>query len=183
MLAAAAIRAGDASVVVAGGMESMNQGPYLLPEGALRLPPGQCRAGRLDRRRRPVVRDRGLPHGHARRARRDQSRVSRADQDAFALESHRRAVAAIDAAGSPTRSCRCPSAAAARRCSLTTDESPRRDTTAEALARLKPVFDLPDRRGRPGRRPGHGHGGQRAGHHGRRRGNRRRQRAEVERSG
>ncbi len=32
MLAAAAIRAGDASVVVAGGMESMNQGPYLLPK-------------------------------------------------------------------------------------------------------------------------------------------------------
>ena len=72
MLAAAEIRAGDAEIVVAGGMENMNQAPVPPPQGALRLPPGRCRAHRRDRPRRPVVRTRGVPHGHPRRARRDQ---------------------------------------------------------------------------------------------------------------
>ena len=78
--------------------------------------------------------------------------VSRADQDAFALESHRRAVAAQDAgrfademAPVTVRD------AKGRETVVDADEGPRRDTTAEALARLKPVFPLPGRRG-PGRR-------------------------------
>ena len=72
MLAAAAIKAGDAEVVVAGGMESMSQGPYLLPKARFgyRFGHGQLRG--LDDLRRAVVRDRGLPHGHARRAGRAQ---------------------------------------------------------------------------------------------------------------
>ena len=47
-------------------------GPVPDAQGALRLPAGQRRADRRDRPRRPVVRDRGVPHGHARRARGDQ---------------------------------------------------------------------------------------------------------------
>ena len=71
-------------------------------------------------------------------------RVNRADQDAFALASHRRRSRPSTRAASTPRSCRWPSATrrAARRSSHV-DESPRRDTTAEALARLKPAFDLP----------------------------------------
>ena len=71
--------------------------------------------------------------------------VSREDQDAFALESHRRAVEAIDAgrfademAPVTVRD------AKGRETVVDTDEGPRRDSTVEALARLKPAFALPD---------------------------------------
>jgi acetyl-CoA C-acetyltransferase len=97
MLAAAEIRAGDADLVVAGGMESMNRAPYLLPGARFgyRLGNGEV----VD----STVHDglwcsiEGCHMGtHAERvAIREQ--VSRADQDAFALESHRRAIAAQDA--------------------------------------------------------------------------------------
>ena len=71
MLAAAAIRAGDGDLFVAGGMESMNGAPYLLRKARFGYRLGRGDDGRLDRHRRPVVRGRGLPHGHPRRARRD----------------------------------------------------------------------------------------------------------------
>jgi acetyl-CoA C-acetyltransferase len=70
--------------------------------------------------------------------------VGREDQDAFALESHRRAIEAMDAgrftdemAPVTVRD------AKGRETVVDTDEGPRRDSTAEALARLKPVFALP----------------------------------------
>jgi acetyl-CoA C-acetyltransferase len=70
--------------------------------------------------------------------------VSRADQDAFALESHRRAVAAQDEGRFADEIA--PVAvrdAKGRETVVDADESPRRDTTAEALARLSPAFPLP----------------------------------------
>src|SRR6185437_7763779 len=80
---------------------------------------------------------------HAERvAIRDQ--VSREDQDRFALESHRRAVTAIDAGR--FRDEIVPVAvrdAKGREMIVETDEGPRRDTSLEALARLRPAFDLP----------------------------------------
>ena len=80
---------------------------------------------------------------HAERvAIRDQ--VSREDQDRFALESHRRAVTAIDAGR--FRDEIVPVAvrdAKGRETIVETDEGPRRDTSLEALARLRPAFDLP----------------------------------------
>jgi acetyl-CoA C-acetyltransferase len=144
MLAAAEIRAGDAQVVVAGGMESMNRAPYLLPAARFgyRLGNGEV----VD----STVADglwcalEGCHMGtHAERvAIREQ--VSRADQDAFALESHRRAVAAQDAgrfadelAPVTVRD------AKGRETLVEADEGPRRDTTIEALARLRPAFPLP----------------------------------------
>ena len=72
MLAASEIRAGDAELVIAGGMESMNGAPYLLPGARFGLRLGNAELDRLDRGRRPVVRHRGLPHGHPRRTGRDQ---------------------------------------------------------------------------------------------------------------
>src|SRR3712207_4462265 len=73
------------------------------------------------------------------------SRVSREDQDAFALASHRKAIAAIDAGRFDdelvpvtTRD------AKGREQQVTQDENPRRDTSAELLAKLRPVFQLPD---------------------------------------
>jgi acetyl-CoA C-acetyltransferase len=145
MIAAAAIRAGDADVVVAGGMESMSQGPYLLPKARFgyRLGHGQL----VD----ATVAD-GLwcstddchMGTHAERVAIAET-VTRADQDAFALESHRRAVAAADAGRFEDELA--PVTVVGRRGQETIvdrDEGPRRDTSAEALARLRPAFALPD---------------------------------------
>ncbi len=143
MLAAAEIRAGDAEVVVAGGMESMNQAPYLLPKARFgyRLGTGEI----LD----ATVSD-GLwcsieachMGTHAERVA-AHSGVSREDQDRFALESHRKAIAAIDAGRFEDELVPVPIRRGREEALFTTDEAPRRDTTLEALARLRPAFDLP----------------------------------------
>ncbi|HEY8800551.1 MAG TPA: acetyl-CoA C-acetyltransferase [Candidatus Limnocylindrales bacterium] len=144
MLAAAEIRAGDAEVAVAGGMENMNLAPYLLPKARFgyRLGDGKL----VD----AAVHD-GLwcafenchMGTHAERvAIRDH--VSREDQDAFALASHQRAIAAIDEGRFTDEIA--PVAirdAKGQETVVDTDEGPRRDSTAEALARLKPAFELP----------------------------------------
>jgi acetyl-CoA C-acetyltransferase len=144
MLAAAEIRAGDAEIVVAGGMENMNLAPYLLPKARFgyRLGNGTL----VD----SAVADgltcafEGCHMGtHAERVA-IRSGVSREDQDAFALASHQRAVAAIDS-GRFTDELAAVTVrdAKGRETVVDTDEGPRRDTSLEALARLKPVFDLP----------------------------------------
>src|SRR5690606_31603670 len=140
MLAAQAIRAGDGAAFVAGGMESMSNAPYLLRghRTGVKLGHGELLDG--------VIHDGlwcsfGQCHmgGHAEYTAR-KAMVSRSDADAFALESHRRAVAAIDsgrfrqeivsvevpARGGPVR--------------IDTDEAPRRDTSLESLAKLPPAF-------------------------------------------
>ena len=144
MLAAAEIRAGDAELVVAGGMENMNQAPFLLEKARFgyRLGNGTL----ID----SAVADgltcafEGCHMGtHAERVAIHDG-ISREDQDAFALRSHERAVAAKDAgrfgdelAPVTVRD------AKGRETVVDADEGPRRDTSLEALARLKPVFDLP----------------------------------------
>jgi acetyl-CoA C-acetyltransferase len=144
MLAASEIRAGDAEVVVAGGMESMNLAPYLLPKARFgyRLGDGTVVDSAVADGLTCAIE--GCHMGtHAERvAIRDD--VSREDQDAFALRSHQRAIEAIDAgrfaaeiAPVTVRD------AKGRETIVDTDEGPRRDTSLEALARLKPVFDLP----------------------------------------
>jgi acetyl-CoA acyltransferase len=72
--------------------------------------------------------------------------VSRADQDAFALESHKRAIAAIDAGRFKDEIVPLDVEVYAedgskKRVKFDTDEGPRRDTSAEGLAKLKPAFD------------------------------------------
>ena len=143
MLAAAAIRAGDASMVVAGGMESMNQGPYLLPKARFgyRLGNAQMIDSTVADGLWCAVEDCHMGT-HAERVA-AHSGVSRADQDAFALESHRRAVAAIDEGRFADEIVPVTVRRGREETLVTTDESPRRDTSAEALARLKPAFDLP----------------------------------------
>jgi acetyl-CoA C-acetyltransferase len=145
MLGAAEIRAGDAEVVVAGGMESMNGAPYFLPRARFgyRLGNGTI----VD----ATVHDglwcaiEGCHMGtHAERVA-ISNKVSRQDQDEFALRSHQRAVAAIDEgrfeaeiAPVTVRDTK------GRETIVAVDEGPRRDSTIEALARLKPAFDLPE---------------------------------------
>ena len=144
MLAAAEIRAGDADVVVAGGMESMNGAPYLLPNARFgyRLGDGAL----ID----TTVHDglwcsiEGCHMGtHAERVAISNT-VSREDQDAFALASHEKAIAAIDAGRFEAETAPVTLRdTKGRETVVSVDEGPRRDTSLEALGRLKPVFDLP----------------------------------------
>ena len=145
MLAAAEIRAGDAEIAVAGGMESMNQAPYLLPNARFgyRLGNGELVDSTVADGLWCAIEDCHMGTHAERVAIKD--RVSREDQDAFALESHRRAIEAIDegrfdAEIAPVT----VRDAKGRENVVTVDESPRRDSTIEALARLKPAFDLPE---------------------------------------
>ena len=140
-LAALLIRAGEAEVVVAGGMESMSQAPRLLPgtrRGVLLGPLALADAVLQDGLTCPVD---GVPMGEHGDAVARELGVSRADQDAYALRSQQRyeaarqagwiaeelvAVAVPDGAGPPR--------------AVDRDEQPRPDTTAAGLARLRPVF-------------------------------------------
>lgn len=140
MLAAQAIRVGDAQAIVAGGMESMSGAPYIvrgyregvkfgnrtiidgLVHDGLWCSFGDCHMG-----------------GHAEYTA-WKADVSREDQDAFALSSHQKAIAAID--GGEFESEIVPVEIAGRRGSVTVsvDEPPRRETSLEALGRLRPAF-------------------------------------------
>ncbi|HWH23349.1 MAG TPA: acetyl-CoA C-acetyltransferase [Candidatus Limnocylindria bacterium] len=143
MLAAAQIRAGDIDIAVAGGMESMNQGPYLLPKARFgyRLGSGAL----VD----ATVVDglwcaTELVHmgTHAERVAASNA-VSRADQDQFALESHQKAIAAIDAGRFGDEIAPVPVRQGREEVEFATDEAPRRDTTLDALGKLRPAFELP----------------------------------------
>ena len=145
MLAAAEIKAGDAEIVVAGGMESMNQAPFLLPNARFgyRLGNGEL----VD----ATVHD-GLwcsvenchMGTHAERVAISNA-VSRADQDAFALASHEKAIAAIDAGRFESEIAPVTVRdAKGREAVVAVDENPRRDSSIEALGRLRPAFALPE---------------------------------------
>jgi acetyl-CoA C-acetyltransferase len=144
MLAASEIRAGDAELVVAGGMESMNGAPYVLPGArfGLRLGNAELIDSTVADGLWCAIEDCHMGTHAERVAISDQ--VSREDQDAFALASHEKAIDAIDAGRFDAEMA--PVAvrdAKGREIIVTVDEGPRRDSSAEALARLKPVFDLP----------------------------------------
>jgi acetyl-CoA acyltransferase len=138
--AAERIAAGQATAILAGGTESMS----LVPMGGHKVAPNPA----LVATHPDVYLTTGLvAENHAR-----ESAISRDAQDAFALESHRRAIAAIDAGrfhdeivpltvtlaeqgagnGAPS----------VRQVSFTVDEGPRRDTSPEALAKLRPAFHV-----------------------------------------
>jgi acetyl-CoA C-acetyltransferase len=145
MLAASEIRAGDAELVIAGGMESMNGAPYVLPGArfGLRLGNAQLIDSTVNDGLWCAIEDFHMVTHDERVAIKEH--VSREDQDAFALASHQKAIAAIDSgrfdaemAPVTVRDTK------GRETVVTTDEGPRRDSTAEALARLKPAFALPD---------------------------------------
>ena len=132
------IRAGGDRVVVAGGVESMS----LLPFGGLKPSPNPWLAEHYP----AALLTMGLTAERVAR----HYRVSRADQDAFALASHRKAVAA-QAAGRFTDelipvpvTTAIPGASAGKptvtESTFSADEGPRADSSLEALAKLKPAF-------------------------------------------
>lgn len=141
VLAAQAVRLGDHDVVVAGGMESMSNAPYLLPKARDGYRMGHQRAvdsmihdGLWD-----VYNDYHM--GNTGEVVAERYDVSREQQDAWAFESHRRAVAAIDA-GNFRREIVAVEVPRRKKDPIVfdTDESPRRDTSIEALAKLRPAF-------------------------------------------
>ncbi len=140
MLGAGAIRAGDADVIVAGGMENMNLGPYILPGARTGYRLGDQRV--ID----ATVHD-GLWCSMADvhmgiRAERVAAKhgVTREAQDEFALRSHRLAIAAQESGR--FRDEIVPVEVPAKKGStvVDTDEAPRSDTSLEALAKLNPAF-------------------------------------------
>ena len=146
MLAAQAIRAGDARLVVAGGFESMSNVPYYVRgmRGGVKFGDRTLQDG--------LVYDGlwcsfGMCHmgGHAEYTA-AKAGVTRADADGFALASHRKAISAID--DSRFASEIVPVGVETRRghTVVDTDEGPRRGTSLEALARLRPAFprDAPE---------------------------------------
>jgi acetyl-CoA C-acetyltransferase len=140
MLAAQAIRAGDAELVVAGGMESMSQAPYLLFGARTGWKYGDQKV--VD----AMIRD-GLwcafedwHMGEAAEHIAAQCGVSRQEQDRFALHSQQRAASAWERGAFAAEVVPVTVGQGARARTVTHDEGVRPDTTAEALARLKPAF-------------------------------------------
>jgi acetyl-CoA C-acetyltransferase len=141
VFAAQAIKAGDYGCIVAGGMESMSQAPYLLKQArtGYRLGNGALVDAVVYDGLWDVYND--FHMGNTGELVAEKYRVSRQEQDEYACNSHRKAVAAIKAGkfkseivpvmipqkkGDPVK--------------FEIDECPREDTSVEALAKLKPAF-------------------------------------------
>jgi acetyl-CoA C-acetyltransferase len=139
-MAAQAIRAGDADVIVAGGVESMTRAPWVQakPEKAFAKPGAEFDTSIGWRFANPKLTARDKATYSMPETGEEVARVydiSREDADAFALRSHQRAVAAIDAGRFDAEIVGVDTAAG----TVLRDEGPRRDTTAELLAGLRPV--------------------------------------------
>jgi acetyl-CoA C-acetyltransferase len=140
MLASQAIKAGDAQVIIAGGQESMSNAPYYVygMRNGVKLNDQKMVDG--------MIKD-GLwcascdvhMGNHAEYTAR-KAGVTREEQDEFAAASHRKAVSAIEAG--KFRNEIVPVQVPGKKGATTvdTDEGPRKDTTAETLAKLRPAF-------------------------------------------
>lgn len=145
--AARAIRVGEGDVLIAGGVESMSRAPWVVPKSESAFPTGNVTmydttlGWRFPNPRLQAMFPLESMGETAENIYEMEKEISREEQDRFALESHRRAIAAIDSGkfaqeivpvvipqkkGEPKI--------------VDTDEHPRRDTTLEKLAALKPVF-------------------------------------------
>lgn len=145
-LAARAIQSGDGEIFLAGGVESMSRAPYALPKAEKGFPFGNLTAWDTALGWRfPNPKMEALygieSMGETAENLAEMTGIPRSEQDRFALQSHRRAVAAQDEGrfaeeivpveipqrkGEPIR--------------VIQDERPRRDTTLESLAALPPIF-------------------------------------------
>jgi acetyl-CoA C-acetyltransferase len=140
MLAAQAIKAGDAEVLVAGGQESMSNAPYYMygMRNGVKLGDQKLVDGMIKDGLWCAVCDVHMG-GHAEYTAR-KAGVSRAQQDQFAAESHAKAVAAQQG-GKFAQEIAPVSIAGKKGATIVdTDEGPRADTTAETLAKLRPAF-------------------------------------------
>ena len=154
MLGAQAIKAGDADIILAGGMESMSNAPYLLPQartgyryGNNTLVDSAYFDGLFCSIENQVM-------GLAAEFIADKYEITREEMDRFSFESHQKAIAAIDAG--KFRAEIVPVEVPAGKGKVTivdTDEGPRRDTSLQVLSKLKPAFKA-DGRVTAGNAPG-----------------------------
>lgn len=145
-LTATAIRSGIGELYLAGGVESMSRAPYSIPKAGRAFSFGNLTAWDTAlgwRYPNPKMQEAygNDAMGETAENIADLMKITRTEQDAFAAQSHQRAMAAMDAGqfmdeilpvevrsgtGEPTK--------------ITTDERPRRDTSVESLSSLKPAF-------------------------------------------
>jgi acetyl-CoA C-acetyltransferase len=154
MLGAQAIKAGDADIILTGGMESMSNAPYLLPQartgyryGNNTLVDSAYHDGLFCSIENQVM-------GLAAEFIAEQYDITRQAMDQFAFDSHRKAIAAIDAGKFKAEIVPVEIPAGKGKVNVVdTDEGPRRDTSLDALAKLKPAFKA-DGRVTAGNAPG-----------------------------
>jgi acetyl-CoA C-acetyltransferase len=140
MLAAQAIKAGDAECIVSGGQESMSSAPHYvygmrngIKAGNQTMVDGMIHDGLWD--------SFGCCHmGEYAEYTADKAGVTRQEQDAFSYESHRKAVAAIESGKFKAEILPVSVPGKAGPTTVAVDEAPRKDTTPETLAKLKPAF-------------------------------------------
>jgi len=141
MMSAQAVRAGDADLFVAGGFESMSRAPYLVSGrmGELKFGNTQMTDALLNDGLWDPFENWGM--GNAAEFIADEYEVTREAMDQFALRSHEKAVAAQEAGKFKPEIV--PVQIAGRKGEVTVvdkDESPRKDTSLDVLAKLKPAF-------------------------------------------
>src|ERR687893_223265 len=131
-----AVRAGDLEVAVGGGMESMSQAPYLLPNARSGFRMGDVQA--LD----AMIHD-GLTNAFTGKQMfqeatevGDELEITRADMDRWALRSHERTIAATDEGRIPEEIVSVTVKGRKSDTIVEVDEAPRRDSSLEALAKL-----------------------------------------------
>ena len=154
MLASQAIKAGDAECIVAGGQESMSTAPHYvygmrsgIKAGNQTMVDGMIHDGLWD--------SFGCCHmGEYAEYTAEKAGVSRADQDAFSYDSHRKAIAAIDGGKFKAEILSVQVPGKGGPTTVANDESPRRDTSPETLAKLKSSFRKDDGTVTAGNAPG-----------------------------
>lgn len=146
-IAARAIRAGDGDVYIAGGVESMSRAPYSLPKAESGFTFGNLTAWdtalgwRYPNPRMQELYGTEAMGETAENIAAERPEITRQLQDAFATASHQRAIAAIDSGKFAQEIVPVPvPQKKGDPLLVTTDERPRRDTTLDSLARLRPAF-------------------------------------------
>jgi 3-oxoadipyl-CoA thiolase len=145
--AARAIKVGEGDVYIAGGVESMSRAPYSLPKAEAGYSFGNLTAWdtalgwRYPNPRMKEMYGTESMGETAENIARERPHITREKQDAFALRSHQRAIAAIDSGRFKEEivPVRIPQKKGDPLI-VDTDERPRRDTSMESLAKLKPAF-------------------------------------------
>jgi acetyl-CoA C-acetyltransferase len=139
-LGAQAIHTGNAEVVVAGGMESMTNAPYLLPQArkGYRLGNAQIVDSMVNDGLWDIYNDYHMGITGENVA--DKYKITREEQDEFAVNSHRKAISAIKECRFKSQIVPVEIKSKKGTVIFDKDESPREDTTLESLSALKPAF-------------------------------------------
>jgi 3-oxoadipyl-CoA thiolase len=145
-MAARAVKLGEGDYYLAGGVESMSRAPWVVPKPERSLPRGEqtmhdtTLGWRLVNPRMAELGVSTESMGETGENVAERHGVSREDQDAFALRSHRRAVAAAEAGRFAGEIAPLEAPRGRETVLLSADEGPRPDTSMEKLAALRPVF-------------------------------------------